>query len=119
MSFAAGFEGVAAGVRADRILLHVAGATALLAAVNADIRAIGWYYLPVVLLSSALALAVALLTNNIQRRYPVFWIAPPAPPAPAKAAPNPTPATTAAGTPDNATLAGEKTGEKMGIDSAV
>ncbi|TFK35003.1 HPP family protein [Crucibulum laeve] len=53
-----------------------AGATALLAAVNTDIRDIGWYYLPVVLLTSTLALVVALITNNIQRRYPVFWFKP-------------------------------------------
>jgi len=53
-----------------------AGATALLAAVNDDIRNMGWYYLPVVLLTSTLALAVALITNNIQRRYPVFWFQP-------------------------------------------
>ncbi|KAF9449243.1 hypothetical protein P691DRAFT_633373, partial [Macrolepiota fuliginosa MF-IS2] len=53
-----------------------AGATALLPAINKDIRDIGWYYLPVVLLSSALALGVALLNNNIQRRYPVFWFTP-------------------------------------------
>lgn len=36
----------------------------------------GWYYLPVVLLTSTLALVVALLLNNIQRRYPVFWFGP-------------------------------------------
>jgi CBS-domain-containing membrane protein len=53
-----------------------AGATALLAAVNPEIRAIGWYYLPVVLLTSTLALIVALIMNNIQRRYPVFWFVP-------------------------------------------
>ncbi|KAG6853552.1 hypothetical protein C0991_003344 [Blastosporella zonata] len=53
-----------------------AGATALLAAVNTEIRDLGWYYLPVVLLTSTLALAVALLLNNIQRRYPVFWFQP-------------------------------------------
>lgn len=53
-----------------------AGATALLAAVNKDVRDLGWYYLPVLLLSSALALGVALLINNIQRRYPVFWFRP-------------------------------------------
>ncbi|KAJ8516691.1 hypothetical protein ONZ45_g6034 [Pleurotus djamor] len=58
-----------------------AGATALLAAVDADVRALGWYYLPIILLSSTLALAIALLVNNIQRRYPVFWIEP-SPPAP-------------------------------------
>jgi CBS-domain-containing membrane protein len=63
-----------------------AGATALLAAVNTDVREMGWYYLPVVLLTSALALVVALMTNNIQRRYPVFWFQP-NPPPPAKPAP--------------------------------
>lgn len=46
----------------------------------------GWYYLPVILLTSTLALVVALLVNNFQRRYPVFWFQPaisiPAPVAP-------------------------------------
>lgn len=65
-----------------------AGATALLAAVNDEVFEIGWYYLPVILLSSTLILAVALLINNIQRRYPVYWIEPAAPaPAPAPALP--------------------------------
>lgn len=65
-----------------------AGATALLPATNTAIFAMSWYYLPIVLLSSVITLVVALLTNNIQRRYPIFWIAPPAPPA-AKPAPPP------------------------------
>ncbi|KAF9443092.1 HPP-domain-containing protein, partial [Macrolepiota fuliginosa MF-IS2] len=62
-----------------------AGATALLPAVNAEIRDIGWYYLPVILLSSALAFVIALLTNNIQRKYPIYWFTPPVP------APHPAP----------------------------
>jgi CBS-domain-containing membrane protein len=53
-----------------------AGATALLVAVNRDVYALSWYYLPVVLLSSAIVLVTALLINNIQRRYPTFWIEP-------------------------------------------
>lgn len=53
-----------------------AGATALLAAVDPAIYGLSWYYLPVVLLSSMLVLATALFINNIQRRYPVFWISP-------------------------------------------
>ncbi|KXN91382.1 hypothetical protein AN958_00905 [Leucoagaricus sp. SymC.cos] len=65
-----------------------AGATALLPATNKEIRDIGWYYLPVVLLTSALACAVALITSNIQRRYPVFWFTPvplkPPTPSPSK-----------------------------------
>ncbi|KAF5347956.1 hypothetical protein D9756_010212 [Leucocoprinus leucothites] len=61
-----------------------AGATALLPATSRDIRDLGWYYLPVVLLSSALAFAVALINNNIQRRWPIFWFTPVQPPPPTK-----------------------------------
>ncbi|KAJ7615861.1 HPP family-domain-containing protein [Roridomyces roridus] len=50
-----------------------AGATALLAAINAEVYGIGWYYLPVVLLSSSLVLVSALIINNVARRYPVYW----------------------------------------------
>jgi CBS-domain-containing membrane protein len=53
-----------------------AGATALLPAIQDDIRELGWYYLPVILLMSTLVLVTALLINNIQRKYPVFWIGP-------------------------------------------
>ncbi|KAF9882629.1 hypothetical protein FE257_005824 [Aspergillus nanangensis] len=56
-----------------------AGATALLPATDDAVWKLSWYFLPVVLLSSTLLLVVALLINNIQRRYPVFWIAPPKP----------------------------------------
>ncbi|KAG7089424.1 hypothetical protein E1B28_011110 [Marasmius oreades] len=66
-----------------------AGATALLAATNKEIRDMGWYYLPVVLLSSTLALVVALLINNIQRRYPTFWFEPATAPQPVKPPPPP------------------------------
>ena len=54
-----------------------AGATALLPAVSSEIWAMSWYFLPVVLLSSSLVLVTALIFNNVQRRYPVFWISPP------------------------------------------
>ncbi|KAJ5822457.1 HPP family protein [Penicillium robsamsonii] len=54
-----------------------AGATALLPAVDEAVWALSWYYLPVVLLSSTMILIVALILNNIQRRYPIFWISPP------------------------------------------
>ncbi|KZV68121.1 HPP-domain-containing protein [Peniophora sp. CONT] len=53
-----------------------AGASALLPSIDTDLQDLGWYYLPVILLSSTLALAVALVLNNIQRRYPSYWIAP-------------------------------------------
>ncbi|KAJ3994490.1 hypothetical protein F5050DRAFT_1773890 [Lentinula boryana] len=63
-----------------------AGATALLAAVSPEVYVMGWYYLPVVFLSSTLVLISALLVNNVQRRYPVFWFTP-TPPAVAPAVP--------------------------------
>ena len=53
-----------------------AGATALLPLVDHTIHALRWYFLPVLLLSSAFLLVSALLVNNIQRQYPKFWIAP-------------------------------------------
>lgn len=56
-----------------------AGATVLLPAVDMDVWNLSWYFLPVVLLSSTMLLAVALLLNNIQCVYPTFWITP-APP---------------------------------------
>jgi CBS-domain-containing membrane protein len=63
-----------------------AGATALLPATDEAIWQLSWYFLPVVLLSSTMLLCCALLLNNLQRRYPVFWIAPTPPkPAPAPA----------------------------------
>jgi CBS-domain-containing membrane protein len=49
------------------------GGTALIAATQADVRALGWYYIPVVMLSSVLMIAVGLITNNIQRQYPIYW----------------------------------------------
>jgi len=50
------------------------GATAMLAATQVEITALGWYYIPVVMLSASLSIGVGLITNNIQRRYPVFWL---------------------------------------------
>lgn len=51
-----------------------AGATALLAVTEAF--EMGWYLVPVVLLGCVLILPVALLINNIQRRFPVYWWTP-------------------------------------------
>ena len=50
-----------------------AGATALLAAVDPQVERLGWYLVPLVLLSAAITLLVSLLINNIQRRYPTYW----------------------------------------------
>jgi hypothetical protein len=53
-----------------------AGATALLAVVDRDVAHLGWYLLPVMLLGSGLMLAVALLLNNVERQFPVYWWTP-------------------------------------------
>jgi CBS-domain-containing membrane protein len=49
------------------------GATALLAAVDPTVSALGWMLIPLILLSTVLMLSVALLVNNIQRQYPIYW----------------------------------------------
>lgn len=50
-----------------------AGATALLAAMDPQVEQLGWFLLPLVILSAALTLIVSLLINNIQRQYPIYW----------------------------------------------
>jgi hypothetical protein len=52
------------------------GATALLAAVDPTVIAMGWMFVPLLLLGSVLMLVIALLINNIQRQFPVFWWTP-------------------------------------------
>ncbi|KAB8343227.1 hypothetical protein FH972_022817 [Carpinus fangiana] len=53
-----------------------AGATALLAAVDSHVSGLGWLYLPIVIISSLLTIAVACLLNNIHRQYPLYWWSP-------------------------------------------
>lgn len=50
-----------------------AGAAALLPLVDDQIRLLGWYYLPVQLISMGEMLFIALLFNNVVLRYPVYW----------------------------------------------
>lgn len=52
------------------------GATAVLAATQANIIAMGWWYIPVILLGSTIMLVVALAWNNFLRQYPVYWWSP-------------------------------------------
>ena len=67
------------------------GATAILASLSPEIRHMGWYYLPVILLTSTLALVVALIINNIHRRFPVFWVKHTPPPLPKTTIPTSSP----------------------------
>lgn len=50
-----------------------AGATALLAVTYPQTVGLGWYLIPVMLLGVALMQAAALVLNNIQRRFPLYW----------------------------------------------
>ncbi|KAF4589706.1 HPP family protein [Ophiocordyceps camponoti-floridani] len=50
-----------------------AGATALLAVVDPRIVRLGWLLLPVIMLGCGLMLVLALLVDNIDRRFPLYW----------------------------------------------
>ena len=52
------------------------GATAILACTQASVIALGWMFVPLMLLASVLMVAVACIFNNIARQYPVFWWTP-------------------------------------------
>ncbi|KAI8149405.1 HPP family protein [Fennellomyces sp. T-0311] len=58
------------------------GATALLPLAQPDIGELGWLYIGIMALSSTIMLVVALLIDNIERRYPVYWWKVAVPPSP-------------------------------------
>ncbi|KAM0548456.1 hypothetical protein ACHAPJ_009942 [Fusarium lateritium] len=53
-----------------------AGATALLAVVDNRLLDLGWFFIPVVLFNCTIMFGVAILVNNIQRAFPVYWWTP-------------------------------------------
>ncbi|KAI5364957.1 hypothetical protein Slin15195_G044950 [Septoria linicola] len=52
------------------------GATAVLASTQIEVIAMGWRYVPIVMLDSVLMVIVALIFNNILRQYPMYWWTP-------------------------------------------
>ncbi|KAF7192593.1 Transmembrane protein [Pseudocercospora fuligena] len=52
------------------------GATAVLASTETMIIAMGWKFVPIVLLDSCLMVVVACIFNNILRQYPIYWWTP-------------------------------------------
>ena len=52
------------------------GASAVLAATDPIITAMGWYFIGLVMWGTTLMLAVGLVINNIQRQFPVYWWTP-------------------------------------------
>lgn len=53
-----------------------AGATALMAVLDDEISDLGWFLVAPIMLGCMLMLTVALLINNIQRRFPYYWWSP-------------------------------------------
>ncbi|EME43017.1 hypothetical protein DOTSEDRAFT_173598 [Dothistroma septosporum NZE10] len=49
------------------------GATAVLASTQTQIIAMGWRFVPIILLDSTLMMVVALIFNNVLRQYPMYW----------------------------------------------
>lgn len=52
------------------------GASAVLAATEPSITAMGWYFVGLVMFGTFLMVVVGLLINNIQRQFPVYWWTP-------------------------------------------
>jgi hypothetical protein len=49
------------------------GASAVLAATDPAITAMGWYFVGLVMLGTLLMVIVGLVVNNIQRQFPLYW----------------------------------------------
>jgi hypothetical protein len=52
------------------------GASAVLAATDSVITAMGWYFVGLVLWGTTLMIIVGLVINNIQRQFPIYWWTP-------------------------------------------
>jgi CBS-domain-containing membrane protein len=52
------------------------GASAVLAATEPAITAMGWYFVGLVMWGTTLMLIVGLVINNIQRQFPMYWWTP-------------------------------------------
>jgi hypothetical protein len=52
------------------------GASAVLAATDPVVRAMGWYFVGLVMWGTTLMVVVGLVINNIQRQFPIYWWTP-------------------------------------------
>lgn len=69
--------GVSSVVMAILNVVHPpAGASALLPFIDDEIRSMGWWILPMHLVSSVVIVGVACITGNVIRKYPVYWWTP-------------------------------------------
>lgn len=53
-----------------------AGATALMAVLDDQVQALGWFLIAPVMLGCAIMMCCALVVNNLQRRFPIYWWSP-------------------------------------------
>jgi hypothetical protein len=52
------------------------GASAVLAATDPVVRAMGWYFVGLVMWGTTLMVIAGLVINNIQRQFPIYWWTP-------------------------------------------
>lgn len=52
------------------------GASAVLAATEPAVTAMGWFFVPLVMWGATLMIIVGLFVNNIQRQFPMYWWTP-------------------------------------------
>lgn len=53
-----------------------AGATALMAVLDDQVQALGWFLIAPVMLGCAITMCCALVVNNLRRRFPIYWWSP-------------------------------------------
>lgn len=69
--------GLASSVMAITNTVHPpGGASAVLAAIDPGVLALGWHFIPFILLGTVLMVVVGLVINNIQRQFPIYWWTP-------------------------------------------
>lgn len=52
------------------------GATAIIAATTPAAMQLGWLFVPLILLGTAVMIGVGCVTNNVGRQWPLFWWVP-------------------------------------------
>lgn len=60
-----------------QVVHPAACSAALIPVINKPVRSLGWYYLVVQLVTSALVLPISAVFANIYAQYPLYWLLPP------------------------------------------
>lgn len=62
-----------------KVIHPAACSAALLCAINTEVRHMGWFYLLVQTITSAIVIACGVLFSNLYAQYPLYWFLPPEP----------------------------------------